>query len=127
MIDVLSCWRCGASLAQLPLPLSRLDECPDCSNYLHVCRMCSYFDANVAKSCREDDAEEVKEKERANFCDYFKPHLGAYDAEIISAERKARGELDVLFGEAAAHGGATEPGNALKDAESLFGSDKKSD
>ena len=89
--------------------------------------MCSYFDANVAKSCREDDAEEVKEKERANFCDYFKPHLGAYDAEIISAERKARGELDVLFGEAAVHGGATEPGNALKDAESLFGSDKKSD
>ena len=127
MTDALSCWRCGVSLAQLSLPLPRLDECPDCGNYLHVCRMCSYFDPNVAKSCREDDAEEVKEKERANFCDYFKPFPGAYDSAITTVERKAWGELDTLFGGAAGDSDAAEPDGALKDAESLFRNDKKSD
>ena len=34
----------------------------------------------VAKHCREPIAEEVKDKERANFCDYFKPRPGAYSA-----------------------------------------------
>ena len=61
-------YRCGASLADISLPFTRLEECPACENYLHVCRMCVYFDPAVPKQCREDDAEEVQEKERANFC-----------------------------------------------------------
>jgi hypothetical protein len=69
----LLCYRCGASLAKLTLPISRQDECPSCANYLHVCRMCEFFDPNVPKQCKEDDAEEVFEKERLNFCDWFKP------------------------------------------------------
>lgn len=127
MTDVLSCWRCGASLAELSLPLSRLEECPDCSNYLHVCRMCRYFDPTVAKSCREDDAEEVKDKERANFCDYFKPRAGAYDAALGEVEQRARGQLDELFGDAAEQGDAAATDESLQAAESLFGDGKKSD
>ena len=126
MTDVLSCWRCGASLAELSLPLSRLEECPDCGNYLHVCRMCGFFDPTVAKSCREDDAEEVKEKERSNFCDYFEPRAGAHDAAITKAERKARGQLDELFGDAAEQGDAAATDESLQAAESLFGDGKKS-
>ena len=49
----LSCWRCGAALAKLTLPLSRLDECPSCSMPLHVCRMCVHYDPAVARQCRE--------------------------------------------------------------------------
>ena len=127
MTDVLSCWRCGASLAELSLPLSRLEECPDCSNYLHVCRMCRYFDPTVAKSCREDDAEEVKEKERANFCDYFKPRAGAYDAALGTAEQRARGQLGALFGGADGQGDTEAGDPSLEEAESLFGNGKKSD
>ena len=127
MTDALSCWRCGASLAQLSLPLSRLEECPDYSNYLHVCRMCGYFDPNVAKSCREDDAEEVKEKERANFCDYFKPRAGAFDTALGAAEQRARGKLDALFSDAAEQADAAAADDSLQEAESLFGNGKKSD
>ena len=127
MTDALSCWRCGASIAQLSLPLSRLEECPDCGNYLHVCQMCRYFDPTVAKSCREDDAEEVKEKERANFCDYFKPRAGAYDAALGAAEQRARGELGTLFGDAAEQGDAAAADPSLEEAESLFGNGKKND
>jgi len=93
------CYRCGASLAELSLPLSRQDECPGCGNYLHVCKMCVYFDANVPRQCREDGAEEVREKDRLNFCDWFKPSEAAFDEERKSEEDDARAALEALFGD----------------------------
>lgn len=103
MSEVLVCWRCGENLAALSLPLSRMDECPACSVHLHVCRMCSFYDPAVTRACREDDADDVGEKERANFCDYFQPMPNAFDASAAAAEQQARNELDNLFqGEAAA-------------------------
>ncbi len=120
----LCCWRCGASLAKLSLPLSRLDECPECAIPLHVCRLCVHYDATVPRQCHEDDAEEVKEKERPNFCDYFRPSAAAFEASAIDAERRAQRELDSLFG------GTPEPGSRegegaapLADAEALFRKD----
>jgi hypothetical protein len=97
MTHDLVCWRCGASLAALSLPLRRLDECPMCRAELHVCRMCRSYDPRVAKKCREDDAEEVRGKEQANFCDYFRPRPEAFDPALGEAERKARDQLSGLF------------------------------
>lgn len=115
MADLLHCWRCGADLSGLSLPLSRMDECPDCAVYLHACRMCVHFDAAVAKACREDDAEEVKEKERANFCDYFKPSPDAFDADRAAADSSARVQLDSLFGEPDDAGGENTAKNPADD------------
>ncbi|MCL4778674.1 MAG: hypothetical protein KJ049_00675 [Gammaproteobacteria bacterium] len=94
----LRCWRCGASLAALSLPLGRTEECAACRSPLHVCRLCRFFDCSRPKQCREDDAEEVREKERPNFCDYFKPHAGAFDAQRASAEQAAMDAAAALFG-----------------------------
>ncbi len=94
----LVCWKCGASLADLTLPLRRLEECRTCGAELHVCKLCEWYSVAVAKHCREPIAEEVKDKERANFCDYFKPRPGAYSKADVSASSKARDELDALFG-----------------------------
>jgi len=125
MSDELVCWRCGASLEALTLPLSRLDECPSCGIQVHVCRLCEYFAPGKPKQCREDDAEEVKEKERANFCDYLRPRAGAFDAAGAAAEQQARAQLAALFG----GGGPATPlsgttaadTEAARAAESLFG------
>ena len=97
-MNTLICWKCGASLAALSLPLRRLEECKACHAELHVCRMCVDYDTSVAKSCREPIAEEVKDKERANFCDYFKPRPGAHVPPDVAASSKARTDLDALFG-----------------------------
>ena len=94
----LVCWKCGASLAALTLPLRRLEECPKCRSELHVCRMCADYDTSVAKHCREPTAEEVYEKTRANFCDFFEPRPGAYTAPNTAAVDRARAELEKLFG-----------------------------
>ncbi len=118
MSESLHCYRCGASLAALSLPLSRLDECPDCRVELHVCRMCLYYDPAVSKQCREDDAEEVREKTRANFCDWFKPNPAACDPRFAEADARARDRLAALFGEADEDQDGDSPGTDA--AEDLF-------
>ncbi|EQD71203.1 hypothetical protein B1B_04589 [mine drainage metagenome] len=97
MAHDLVCWKCGASLAALTLPLRRLEECRSCRAELHVCRMCLDYDTSVAKHCREPTAEEVREKDRANFCDFFKPRPGAYTAPNTAEVAQARTELEKLF------------------------------
>ena len=97
-MDELVCWKCGASLAQLSLPLRRLEECKQCGAELHACKLCEWYSTAVAKHCREPVAEEVKDKERANFCDYFKPRAGAYSKSDDAASSKANAGLDALFG-----------------------------
>jgi len=97
MSSDLVCWKCGASLKDLSLPLQRLDECKQCHAELHVCKLCEWYSTAVAKHCRETIAEEVKDKERANFCDYFKPRAGAFSNPSTAADR-AKADLDALFG-----------------------------
>jgi len=118
MTDDLLCYRCGASLAELSLPLSRQDECPTCSVYLHVCKMCALYDPGVPRQCREDDAEEVIEKERLNFCEWFKPGDDVFDAARAKQQTKAKDALAALFDE----GDTSEPhqDGLSSEAEKLF-------
>jgi ribosomal protein L40E len=128
----LVCWRCGAPLSGLPLPLGRTVECESCHADLHVCRMCEFYAPGVSKQCRETVAEEVRDKERANFCDYFRPLPGAYSPRDDSALDRARAGLDALFGNVPLEkGDGTAGGEAPTEAdiarqrlEKLFGSGK---
>jgi hypothetical protein len=94
----LVCWKCGTSLAALSLPLLRLDECKQCGAQLHACKLCEWYDVRVAKHCRETIAEEVRDKERANFCDYFKPKENAWSPQATSAADEAKRRLEEMFG-----------------------------
>jgi hypothetical protein len=94
---VLVCWQCGTSLAHLSLPLTRRDACRQCNAELHACKLCEFYDPSKAKHCREPIAEEVGDKRRANFCDYFKPKPGAYSSSRTASDQ-ARAQLEALFG-----------------------------
>jgi hypothetical protein len=75
----------------------------------------------VAKHCRETIAEEVKDKERANFCDYFKPRPKAYSSAPTEAAAKARAELDSLFGGGGAPPQSSSAGDrARAELDALF-------
>lgn len=97
-METLVCWKCGKSVADLPLPLGRSAECSACRADLHVCRMCSLYDPQAAKGCREPVAEMVRDKERANFCDYFKARHGTGVSGGDAETKTARSQLDGLFG-----------------------------
>lgn len=116
------CWRCSASVAELPLPLARLAECPRCRAELHVCRMCEFYDRSYAHACRETIADEVQNKERANFCGYFTLRPGAFVAETEALARHARAELDAVFGNRGES--RNTAADALAELERLFGGKK---
>jgi hypothetical protein len=96
----LVCWKCGTSLAELPLPLSRLAECPKCRAYQHACKLCLHYAPGRPKACREQDAEEVLDKERPNFCGWFEPRDHAFKGGAAQAKASAaKSVLDSLFGD----------------------------
>lgn len=97
MTQALCCWKCGASLAELSLPLSRTDECRNCRAELHVCRLCRFYDTSKAKSCSEPIADEVQDKTRANFCGYFQAAGGRFEPKDGAGDR-AKAALEMLFG-----------------------------
>jgi hypothetical protein len=87
----------GASLAELSLPLRRLDACKQCRAELHVCKMCVEYDVSYAKHCKEPTAEEVRKKDEANFCDHFKPREKAYVPKNNDEVARAKSALEDLF------------------------------
>ncbi len=98
----MNCWRCGASI-EVGERVGFRDCCPKCDRPLHVCRNCGFYDPGYHNQCRETMAELVADKERGNFCEYFKPAAAAArdlrrDSRV-SAETSpaARGKLDDLF------------------------------
>jgi len=52
--------------------ISFREECPSCGFDLHVCLNCIFYDEGKANKCMENQADYVKEKDRANYCDYFR-------------------------------------------------------
>lgn len=121
MPELLQCWKCGATLVAVILPMSRREECPNCSADQHVCRLCRFYDTAVADACREDRAEQVSDKERANFCDYFAPQEGAFKA--LSHAGDARAQLAALFGDEPSSGDNTLPASgsdAIDELRKLF-------
>jgi hypothetical protein len=119
-IPNLVCWKCGASLADFSLPLRRLEECKKCGAELHVCKLCEWYSIAVAKHCREPVAEEVKDKERANFCDYFKPKPAAYTPPETREAAQSKAALDALFGGKQGSASPSAADKARADLDALF-------
>lgn len=119
--EFLCCWKCGASLVDLPLPLGRADDCPSCRADLHVCLLCEFYATGIANDCREPIAEPVQNKRRANFCGYFKPRPGACSAAAPRIDAKDR--LEQLFGLAgdAKPSDPRDPQAAADALQQLFG------
>ncbi|MCH8140566.1 MAG: hypothetical protein IH908_03105 [Proteobacteria bacterium] len=96
----LSCWNCGELLTEVPLPISRHENCPQCFTELHCCRLCRYYDPQIPDQCEEDRADPPVNKEVGNFCEWFQPRAGAYAYASTRTQKKdvSLGKLDSLFG-----------------------------
>ncbi len=94
------CNHCGREV-RLIGKIARTDECPHCHQDLHCCRNCRFFDPGKSRQCRETQADYVKEKDRANFCDYFSPNRDVpLDTRSIRPSSKpddVRSAFDKLF------------------------------
>jgi len=77
--------------------IGRRDICPSCGADLHCCLNCKFYDLSMSKQCREPNAELVKEKPKANFCDYFVFADARVAGASDSAGEQARRALGDLF------------------------------
>ncbi len=65
------CWSCGNRLSHLEY--GRQDSCSKCGRDTRACKGCVFYERSYNNECRESQADRVVDKEKANFCDYFKP------------------------------------------------------
>ena len=68
----MNCVFCGFKTKQVG-PVSRNATCEKCGRDLRCCKQCKYYDPHAYNECKEVNAERIRDKERANFCDYFLP------------------------------------------------------
>jgi hypothetical protein len=85
------CFSCGTA-TKYEGPLGRREECPKCRADLHSCKNCQHYDAKAYNECREPSADVVREKDRANFCDFFAPGSGGASAGKSKADLLAAAE-----------------------------------
>ena len=93
------CWKCHKE-TNIEKTV-RGDECPLCHADLHVCKACEFYESGAHNDCRETSAEFVSDKERGNFCDYFRPNpkiaTGGGDVSGKSKADAARDAFNALF------------------------------
>ncbi len=83
-----TCFKCGTTVE---LEVSRRDECPKCGSDLRVCLNCNFYAESRANACTEPQAEPVKEKDRANYCDFFR------FKESTSQKKPGKAEAEKLW------------------------------
>ncbi|MBP5251457.1 MAG: hypothetical protein J6Z17_03480 [Treponema sp.] len=90
------CWKCGTKI-DMPF-VSRTSVCPVCSSDLHSCRNCKYYAPGSHYDCHETVEENITDKEKSNFCDYYKP-ASEFTGSTSYKEKaeKARQAFDALF------------------------------
>jgi hypothetical protein len=75
--------------------------------------MCVFYDGRGG--CEEEQAEDVSDKERANFCDYFKPSSKSHEVTSQQNTGNAKAKFAALFGDSVPEQDSTE--QALTPAE----------
>ena len=85
------CYRCSKELSEsFKIMMSRSDSCPHCMADIRCCKMCHFYDPKSYNECRESNADRITEKEKANFCDYFKFGPGTDDADKARSDALAK-------------------------------------
>ncbi|MFQ5633165.1 MAG: hypothetical protein ACE5I1_30730 [bacterium] len=88
------CFHCKKEIAE-GTKIFRQSVCENCGSYLRCCLNCKNHDPVAYNQCREPMAEIVKEKDKANFCDYFDPKKEEPEENMRAEE--ARQRLEALF------------------------------
>ncbi|MCF7944773.1 MAG: hypothetical protein K9L75_04480 [Spirochaetia bacterium] len=102
------CYFCGSEFPE-KFEVYRTTSCPSCGRDVKICRNCAFYSPGSHYECRETISEPVRDKERANFCDYFRLASSSggsgKDSREREAERKkakqeeARRRFNSLFGD----------------------------
>jgi hypothetical protein len=88
------CHKCNNKIEE-DFFVGRQTQCPHCGADLHCCLNCSFSEVGAYNDCRESQAEKVLEKDRVNFCDYFKFKQASKASG--ATDSSAKDKLESLF------------------------------
>jgi len=89
------CYKCGTDIhIEHAERIPRSEECPKCFIAVRSCMMCHFHDSKAYNECREPMADRITEKEKANFCDFYK--FGP-QANPEAVKKDALDALNALF------------------------------
>ena len=90
------CWHCRADLTKADY--GRETNCLGCVKPTRCCRNCRFYQRGRPNDCIEPMAEQVSNKERANFCGFFDPSpTPAAVGEAGSSDESLRQAADDIF------------------------------
>jgi CO dehydrogenase/acetyl-CoA synthase gamma subunit (corrinoid Fe-S protein) len=72
-------------------------NCLECGKPTRVCLNCRWHDKSKANDCAEPMAEEVMEKERPNFCNFFEPEIKDKQGNQNKSEKDHLAAAEDLF------------------------------
>ncbi|HNY22372.1 MAG TPA: hypothetical protein PKO22_09530 [Treponemataceae bacterium] len=98
------CWKCGKAIT-IEGPIGRSATCDSCGVDVRSCRNCRFWSPGDWHDCAERQEDEVRDKERANFCDSFQLNPRFREDHPASGpgnkpgKDSARSAFDGLFGQ----------------------------
>jgi len=91
----LICHACQKELSFSDSKISFREECIHCRGDVHACKNCQFYDPKAYNECKESSADVVREKDRANYCEYFQVRTGGLAEKDKAAALRAA--ADALF------------------------------
>jgi hypothetical protein len=94
-----ACHFCG-TVVENPREVYRTSTCSSCGKDLKICLNCRFYSPGAHWDCAESVDEQVKDKDRANFCTFFSfnPERKGGASDGTDAKQRSRRRLDQLFG-----------------------------
>ncbi len=94
-----TCFSCGKEFPY-GFRVYRNTHCPVCDADAKVCLNCRFYSPGAHWDCSETVDDEVKDKDRANFCDFFVlGRDGGPDSRETEKKNSARDAFKGLFGD----------------------------
>ena len=95
------CYFCGAEIND-GMRIYRSSTCPSCLKDLKICYNCKFYSEGAHWDCLESIHEPVREKDRANFCEYFqfkefKNSESGNNTGGVDKRKKAKQDFNKLF------------------------------
>ncbi len=88
------CYNCGRPLDLPGLP-GRGEKCLGCGEDLRICRNCVSWAPELAYQCSDRRAEEVPDKTKGNFCEYFDFAKRIYTPIIKDSTRSEKAHANI--------------------------------
>jgi len=89
------CYHCNEPI--LSDYISIRDVCPKCGADLHVCLNCVFYDSGSYNECREPQSEWIAQKDKNNFCDYYRFKIQRRASKTKDDVTEAKARLEALF------------------------------